>query len=468
MKKMPVQGELGQVAVRSIFKELPSTNVDVLAVRTALKSKEPAFLMEIAARSYLFLQPRQTLSIRAGALRIQTEDGEQIVAGNPLQALQAHLEHFRQASQNVPPFAAGAAGYIGYDCVQYLENIPLPKVKSPEEEACLILFGEAVIVDHQTKTTYLVANVFAEVGNPQYSIDRLERAVLSARPVVAKKVGKAKKGTDGLDRKGFTKALKVVKDHILDGDIFQCVLSQRMEYALPAKPLDLYQTLREVSPSPYQFYFESKNQTLLGSSPEMLVKVTGRQAETCPIAGTRPRGKTPALDKKLERQLLRSPKETAEHVMLVDLSRNDLGRVCRPGTVRVRDFSQVQRFSHVMHLVSTVEGELVDGKTALSALFASFPAGTLTGAPKIRAMEIISSLETRRRGAYGGAVVLYDFMGNLDSCIAIRSLLIKKGRVSVQAGAGIVADSTAKREIQEIEHKSAAARRALVSAAGGR
>ena len=154
--------------------------------------------------------------------------------------------------------------------------------------------------------------------------------------------------------------------------------------------------------------------------------------------------------------------------MLVDLSRNDLGRVCRPGTVRVRDFSQVQRFSHVMHLVSTVEGELVAGKTALSALFASFPAGTLTGAPKIRAMEIISSLETRRRGAYGGAVVLYDFMGNLDSCIAIRSLLIKKGRVSVQAGAGIVADSTAKREIQEIEHKSAAARRALVSAAGGR
>lgn len=443
-------------SVVPLVRELRGVTADVLAVRSGLGGKRPSFLMETKGRSFLFLKPRELLSIRDGAFSVESNGSSQTFAGNPLSALQTYLEKFRLVGKNLPPFAAGAVGYIGYDCVQYLEKIPLQSGQSAEDEACFMIFGEAVIVDYEAQTTYLVTN-----GADKNALDSLESAVKAA-PALKKKPTKGRAVTPkGLDRAGFTRSVKAVKEHILDGDIFQCVLSQKMEYRMAAEPLSLYQTLREVSPAPYQYYFEAPNQTLLGASPELLVKVTGRQAETCPIAGTRPRGSTAAIDKKLERQLLRSPKETAEHLMLVDLSRNDLGRVCRPGTVKVRDFSQIQRFSHVMHLVSTVEGELVEGKTALSALFASFPAGTLTGAPKIRAMEIISALEKKRRGAYGGAVLMYDFSGNLDSCITIRSLLVKDGKVSVQAGAGIVADSTSARELKEIEFKSLAARRAL-------
>ncbi len=453
--------EAEKIAVVPFVRELRGVTPDVLALRLALGRAQPSFLMERKGLSSLFLKPRQTLSIRDGVFTVYTDGIQTVVPGNPLNALQAHLEKFNLVGKGLPPFAAGAVGYLGYDCVQYLEKIPLQALRSSEDEASFLIFGEAILVDAKADRTHVVVNTFAGEAEPQGALDRLERLVRAALPVPVTEKGGVEKEPTGIDADGFRLSVKAVKEHILDGDIFQCVLSQKMEYDLEAEPLDVYQTLREVSPAPYQYYFETPSQTLLGASPELLVKVTGRLAETCPIAGTRPRGRTPAEDKKLERQLLRSPKETAEHLMLVDLSRNDLGRVCRPGTVRVRDFNQVQKFSHVMHIVSTVEGELVEGKTALSALFASFPAGTLTGAPKIRAMEIIATLEKKRRGAYGGAVVMYDFSGNLDSCITIRSLLVKEGKISVQAGAGIVADSTAARELKEIEHKSLAARRTL-------
>jgi len=442
--------------LRPIVKKIDGYVTDLLPVRLALGDLEATCLMEREGRSHLFLSPQYRLTIRDGKFSVIANGKEEIFPGNPLRNLKSYLERFGVEDPNLPAFCAGAVGYIGYDCIQYLEKVSLPKEPAIEDEACFYVFGEAIICDYADNSTYLSAL-------DKQGIARLEQALKkSASPPPAVK-GEAE---CNLDEPQFTKGVKAVKEHILNGDIFQCVLSQQMEYESSENPLHIYQRLRETSRSPYRYYFQSPTQAVVGASPEMLVRVTGDLVESCPIAGTRGRGKTPEEDKRLERQLLRSPKEKAEHLMLVDLSRNDLGRVCQPGTVRVKDFMQVQRFSHVMHLVSLVQGKLLKKYSALDALFAAFPAGTLTGAPKIRAMEIISRLESKRRGAYGGAVVMLDFAGNLDSCITIRTIIATKNRVSVRAGAGIVADSTAKRELNEIKVKSLAARLAL-GATGG-
>lgn len=457
-------------SVVSEVREISVPSLDIIAARTRLVSAgEPSFLLERPEASYLFLRPYQILSIREGALLLQTGSKKQTLPGNPMQALKAHLEQFTVGKQDFPRFTAGAVGYLGYDCVQYLEKIALQTEKAKEDEACFLIFQEAVIIDHAAEKIQLVVNQFS--GEPVFDaptrLAAMEQA-LRAPAVASVPVPTVAEETlpEGLDRAAFTRAVKAVKQHILAGDTFQCVLAERMEFALPGDPFRAFQALRAQGPAPYHYFFNTADQTLLGASPELLVRVEDGQVETCPIAGTRPRGETPEMDAKLERQLLRSPKERAEHLMLVDLSRNDIGRVCRPGTVRVRDFMQVERFSHVMHLVSLVEGELADGNTALAALFASFPAGTLTGAPKIRAMQIIAKLETTRRGAYGGAVVLYDFRGRLESFITIRSLVAKDGVAAVQAGAGVVADSVAAREFLEIQHKSRAVRRAIAAVQG--
>jgi len=438
--------------LRPVVKKIEGYVTDLLPVRLALGDLEATCLMEREGRSHLFLSPQYRLTIRDGKFSVIANGKEEIYPGNPLKNLQSYLENFGVEDPDLPAFCAGAVGYLGYDCVQYLEKVPLPKIPAIEDEACFYVFGEAIICDYANGVTYLSAL-------DEKALDRLEQALKKKAAAPAKVSGT--EAPAQLDATGFTAGVKAVKEHILNGDIFQCVLSQQMEYASSENPLHIYQRLRETSHSPYRYYFQSPTQAVVGASPEMLVRVTGDLVESCPIAGTRGRGKTPTEDKNFERQLLRSPKEKAEHLMLVDLSRNDLGRVCQPGTVRVKDFMQVQRFSHVMHLVSLVQGRLLKKHSALDALFAAFPAGTLTGAPKIRAMEIISRLESKRRGAYGGAVVMLDFAGNLDSCITIRTIIATKNQVSVRAGAGIVADSTAKRELKEIEVKSLAARLAL-------
>ncbi len=260
----------------------------------------------------------------------------------------------------------------------------------------------------------------------------------------------------------FCQAVKIIKNHIRKGDIFQCVLSDRFKFKLKTDPFSIYRTLRAISPAPYLFYLSlGDDEFLLGASPERLVKVENRIIQTCPIAGTRPRGKTIEEDKKFEKELLMSVKEKAEHLMLVDLGRNDVSRVAKAGSVKVTQFMEVEKFSNVMHLVSQVEGRLPHPKSAWDALGSCFPAGTLSGAPKIKALEIIDNLEKGPRGPYGGAIIYYDFSGNLDSCINIRSLRIKNNQGFVQAGAGIVFDSRAKNEYIEIYHKSKAVREAL-------
>lgn len=434
-----------------MVRKLDGFVTDLLPVRLAMGELEATCLMELEGSSHLFLSPQHRLTIRAGVFSTLIDGKTKQYPGNPLTNLQSYLEAFKVAS-GLPPFSAGAVGYIGYDCVQYLEDIALPKSPATEDEACFYVFGESIFCDYRAKATYLSAE-------DEAALDRLEKAVRAKSPALPSVKGKGVEPR--ADQKEFFHGVRQVKEHILDGDIFQCVLSQRMEYESRENPLHIYARLRETSHSPYRYYFQSPTQAVVGASPEMLIRVTGGLVESCPIAGTRARGSTPEEDKRLERQLLRSPKERAEHVMLVDLSRNDLGRVCEPGTVRVKDFMKVTRFSHVMHLVSLVQGKLLKNKSPLSALFAAFPAGTLTGAPKIRAMKIISELESKRRGAYGGAVVMLDFAGNLDSCITIRTMIVTKDKVSVQAGAGIVADSTAKRELKEIEVKSLSSRLAL-------
>jgi anthranilate synthase component 1 len=319
----------------------------------------------------------------------------------------------------------------------------------------------------------VIAHTFSDEGLGSAGRERAERdldgivrklekseGLRPLRPMPAAVLPKAQP-----DAKAFEAAVGTLKRHIRAGDFCQAVLSRRETFALSAHPFSVYRELRGINPSPYHFYFNSGETTIVGASPEMLVRVHDGIAETCPIAGTRPRGKTEADDRAKEKSLLKSTKERAEHLMLVDLSRNDLGRVCKPGTVRVPEFFKVERFSHVMHLVSRVEGELKKSVSPLEALFSCFPAGTLTGAPKIRAMELVARLEPHCRGAYGGALVLHGLDGSLDSCITIRSLVASHGETYLQAGAGIVADSNAEREYQETEHKLAAMRAAIARAA---
>jgi anthranilate synthase component 1 len=263
-------------------------------------------------------------------------------------------------------------------------------------------------------------------------------------------------------------AVKRIKSHIRAGDIFQCVMSEQFRFELEEDPFEVYRVLRMINPSPYLFFLDFGGEVLLGSSPEMLVRVMNGTVETCPIAGTRPRGKDEAHDKKYERELLSSVKEKAEHLMLVDLGRNDIGRVSRPGTVKVTDFMKVERYSHVMHIVSLVEGKLKRNLSAWEAFCACFPAGTLTGAPKIRAMQILSELEGPRRGTYGGAVLAHDFLGNINSCITIRSLWAKGKNAVIQSGAGVVADSSPTKEYDEVLNKAKAIRSAVAATKEGR
>jgi anthranilate synthase component 1 len=430
---------------------------------------DPVREAETGRYAYLFFDPYETFRIREGIFSREAAGEVRELTGNPLAVLQQSLRRFRlRGGTQVARFGSGAVGYLGYDCVQYLERIALPQARSGEDEASFTVFRKALIYDREAGSLSLVGNVFGEgerllpqVALVEKDLEDIARRLLT--PGSGTAPVKAERGLAHftLDEAEFSTAVRRIKDHIGAGDIFQCVLSRRESFRFKGRPFDVFRSLCEVNPSPYLYYYHYAGQTLLGASPELLVRVRDGRVETCPIAGTRPRGKNAEEDRRRERSLRASSKEKAEHLMLVDLGRNDLGRVCRPGTVKVKDFMQVQRFSHVMHLVSTVQGELGAGQTSLDALFACFPAGTLTGAPKIRAMQIISALEPQRRGAYGGSVVMYDFAGDLESCITIRSLVILPDQAHLQAGAGVVADSRADRELEEIRHKAQAVCAAL-------
>ncbi len=461
---------------KPLLKELEDVLAPAEACQRLHLEKESCFLFERASgngsnTSYLMFSPIVTFRIRPEGLLVERDGFCETVLGNPVRELQRILEKsLVDAGKEVPLFSCGVVGYLGYDCIRYLENISLPEIASGEDEACLVLFRHILVANHETKKTLLVSHRLptddrTEIAKAQFEITKqlstscpneIEEAFYS-RPELSETVTLSPLETQS----DFTASVSKIREHISVGDIFQCVISKRFMGKGRPSSLNVYEKLRKTNASPYHFHFSGGGQTLVGASPEMLVKVSGKTISTCPIAGTRPRGADAESDKRRERQLLESTKETSEHVMLVDLSRNDIGKVSRPGTVRVTEFMKVHRFSHVMHLVSVVEGDLCETYSPLDALFSCFPAGTLTGTPKIRAMQIISQLEKKRRGAYGGAVVLYDFRGELDSCINIRSMLSHGEECYVQAGAGIVFDSRPAREEEEIENKSMATRRAI-------
>ncbi len=370
----------------------------------------------------------------------------------------------------MPPFSGGAIGYLAYDAVRLAENIP---ATHPDDvgvdDALFMLFDGLVAFDHVRQAVWIIRNVFTEgSGSLRSKYDDAVRALRATRARLERPLPRERHGARGaplrvhsdFPRARFLQAVRRAKQYIRAGDVFQVVLSQRFTARTSADPLAIYRALRVVNPSPYMYFLRLAGLSVVGSSPEMLVKVQGRDAFYRPIAGTRPRGQNEQDDQRLERELLQDPKERAEHIMLVDLGRNDLGRVSEYGSVRVEQLMSVERYSHVMHLVSSLRSRLRPDVDCFDALMSCFPAGTLSGAPKVRAMEIIEELEPTRRGIYGGSVLYLDYSGNMDSCIAIRTLVAKGGAAYVQAGAGIVADSVPEREHEECVNKA----RALLSA----
>lgn len=451
----------------------------------------PSFLLEsadggesVGRYSFLGCEPSGSLVAHHGKLTIRDgQDSESIEVNDPIKEIGKVLERYTSKNPpHLPPFQGGAIGYVGYDAVHYLEEIPRPDKDFLTPDASLMFFRSIVAFDRLKHQIFLISHV--EPAKESLK-DGLRRALGDIEDLESKirspletpglplsmdiSDGSSLKVRPMMGRQRYLEGVKTIKNHIRAGDIFQCVLSDRFELDLKGDPFTTYRYLRMINPSPYLYYLDFGDQILLGSSPEMLVRAEGKTIETCPIAGTRPRGKDRKEDLKYERELLQSVKEKAEHLMLVDLGRNDIGRVSRSGTVEVTDYMSVERFSHVMHLVSLVRGKLKSNLSAWDALCSCFPAGTLTGAPKIRAMEIISSLEGAARGCYGGAVVAHDFSGNLNSCITIRSMWVKEGRGYIQAGAGVVADSNPEKEYEEVLNKSKAVRVAasLAEKSGG-
>jgi anthranilate synthase component 1 len=462
-----------------------------------------AFLLEsveggetIGRYTFIGIRPFRTITAANGLITDATPGAAPVNRhGDIFAELKSALaSHIPARLPGLPPFTSGAVGFFAYDIVRQIEKLPtLTADELQVPDAHLMFFDEVLAFDHVRKAIHLIVTAGARTPlqsvNPEVQLidvetrvrdayndanDRLDRleALLEAalhkptRPNIAEPL----EITSRTQPQDFLSDVETVKEYIRAGDVFQCVLSQRFDCTPGVDPFEIYRSLRIVNPSPYMYFLRfnlagegssTRRAHIVGSSPELLVRVHGRNVEYRPIAGTRPRGADESLDRSLEADLRADAKEVAEHVMLVDLGRNDLGRVSDFGTVRVKDLMFIERYSHVMHLVSALEGQLRPDLAPIDALRACFPAGTLSGAPKIRAMEIIEELEPSRRGVYGGAIIYADFSGNLDSCIAIRTLFMDGERGHIQAGAGIVADSVPEREAEECRNKAAAVVRAI-------
>ncbi|WP_454301891.1 anthranilate synthase component I [Salana multivorans] len=457
--------------------------------RTLAEARPGTFLLESAAAdgtwsrySFVGVSSRAILTAVDGAAHWSGDVPVGLdVPGNPLEVLEHALQTLRsEPVAGLPPLTSGFVGAIGWDAIRYWEPTLVPT--SPDElgvpDVALALVSDLVVLDHVDGVVWLIANAIN--GDDQASgIDGAHAAAVARLDAMQAALGHPVAGLDVVDPdaapltvrsrttpEDYEAAVLRAKEYIRDGDAFQIVLSQRFDVTCPAEPIDVYRALRSLNPSPYMYlvHLEGPNGTpfaVVGSSPETLAKVEGERVMTYPIAGSRPRGKDAAGDVELEAELLADPKERAEHLMLVDLGRNDLTKVCDPRTVRVEEFMDVRRFSHIMHICSTVTGSLRPGAGPLDALTATFPAGTLSGAPKPRAVQLIDDLEPARRGIYGGTIGYVDLAGNLDMAIAIRTALVKDGVAHVQAGAGIVADSVPQTEHEECRNKAAAVLRAI-------
>jgi anthranilate synthase component 1 len=448
-----------------VARELSADAITPVAAFAALSGDGEAFLFESVERGanvgrYSFVGFDRRRSLRFDAT---TPDPARIL-DEELRPLRVYRE------EDFPPFFGGAVGFFGYGVAGWSERIPDSHPNdSGIPDARLLFFDNVVVFDHVKQRLYVIANLFTSDAHASFeeANARLDRAIERLRAARVELLAFPERAnevvfTPNIPRADFEAVVRAAKEEITAGEVFQIVLSQSWSTDFPeSEALTLYRVLRSVNPSPYMFLLRTPECTLVGASPEMLVRVDGTRAETRPIAGTRPRGATVFEDNELERVLLADPKEQAEHLMLVDLGRNDLGRVCVSGSVAVSDFSHIERYSHVMHLVTNVEGTLRSDRSPVDLFLSCFPAGTLTGAPKIRAMELIDAHETTRRGPYGGAVAYFGFSGNMDSCITIRTIVLANGKASIQAGAGIVYDSDPAREYEETMSKSAALKLAI-------
>jgi anthranilate synthase component 1 len=456
-----------------------------------IAAEEPeAFLLEsveggehVGRYTFIGIQPYKKMIARGRQITVEEGKRSRTFEGDIFTELKQALSgHTPARLHGLPPFTAGAVGFFAYDVVRQIEKLPTrAKDELGVPDACLMFFDQVLAFDHVKKEIHLIVTTDLrrekKVGAYERAVlrlNRLERRLSNALPKPRKKKQQGKlKLTSRTPKATFLKSVEKTKEYIAAGDIFQCVLSQRFDCEPGVDAFEVYRSLRIVNPSPYMYFLRfgledaraKKPRTtthhIVGSSPELLVRVHGREVEYRPIAGTRPRSSDEAEDRRIEAEMLADEKERAEHIMLVDLGRNDVGRVSEFGSVKVKDLMFVERYSHVMHLVSALEGKLRADLGPIDAFRACFPAGTLSGAPKIRAMEIIEELEPTRRGAYGGSVLYADFSGNLDSCIAIRTLYMNGTQGHIQAGAGIVADSVPEKEFEESRNKAQAVVRAI-------
>ncbi len=462
-----------------------SADVDTpISVYLKLRGLGPSYLLEsveggehLARYSMIGTHPRAILRSWRDHIVLEQEGAwhqQSLDSGDVLDVLKSVLPRYGESgADGLPRFAGGAVGYMSYDLVRDLESLP---ERAPDTlalpESCFLITDRLVVYDHAQHRLLLIAHSDGSTASEheaEAALDemtaRLRRPLPQMRSMSAAGGATGGEFASSFSQSNYEEAVRRAKAYISDGDIFQTVISRRIHRKTLADSFAIYRALRRVNPSPYMFYLElADGLRLIGSSPEVLVRLEDGNVETRPLAGTRPRGDTPKEDKALADELLADPKERAEHVMLVDLARNDLGRVCRYGTVAPTTMMEVERYSHVMHIVSQAEGELAPGRDAYDVLRACFPAGTVSGAPKVRAMEIIEELEPERRGPYAGAVGYFDYSGNMDTCIAIRTIVMKGDEVFLQAGAGIVADSDPRREYEETNSKLRALARALVIA----
>jgi anthranilate synthase component 1 len=434
---------------------------------------------KIARYTFAGVNPEEIFRYAGGACVLESRNRMIWEERDPISFLRQHMTKFRPVRvPGLPPLVAGAIGYFSYDMVRLIERLPkLLRDDIGLYDAMLMFYRGVIAFDHVQHRLWIVRNVYtdgpgtlrakyaAAVKEIQKTRQQLEVPVEKEKPQNgAKRSTRPLKVNSNVKPAEYLQAVRKAKQYIRAGDIFQVVISQRFSARTQAPPFDVYRELRALNPSPYLFFLQLNDVAVVGSSPEMLVKVQGRDVFYRPIAGTRWRGKNEAEDLGLEKDLLASEKERAEHIMLVDLGRNDLGRVCEYGSIRVEKLMTVERYSHVMHLVSSLKGQLREDVDCFDALMSCFPAGTVSGAPKVRAMEIIEELEKTKRGIYAGGILYLDFAGNLDSCIALRTMVIKNGVAHVQAGGGIVADSTPQGEFDESVNKSKALLRALETA----
>jgi anthranilate synthase component 1 len=459
----------------------------------ALQKEAPySFLFEsveggekLARYSFLARDPYRVLTARDFGATVEVEERRTPApeaslphpSGSIFDVLDTYLDRYEEVElPDLPRLRGGAVGYLGYDAVRLVEDLPdAPPDDLGLPDAVWCFYDTVAAFDHVRHQLVLMANVFidsdtdlrAAYEDAHSRLDALESDLKQSPEPPSPVEWTQEDLTSNVERPVFEDAVRTAKEHIQKGDIFQVVLSQRFATSFEGDRFNLYRALRQVNPSPYLFYLDLDDLALVGSSPEVLVRAQDGTAEVLPIAGTRPRGEDQEEDEALAEELLQDSKERAEHLMLVDLGRNDLGRVCQYETVEVDRYAYIERYSHVMHIVSSVTGSLAEDRGPMDVLAACFPAGTVSGAPKVRAMEIIDNLEPSRRGVYAGAVGYVDFSGTLDTCIAIRTMVVSDNTAYVQAGAGIVADSDPAREYEETRDKAAALRQAMRVAADG-